>query len=164
MVSSRWNLGNSRGLTTASACMANRIQGVIRQNLGRVEKVDFPRPNARHSAVMILTILRLLSLIPSALRLRSDLALENLALTTQSLAVPVRGERNRDPAPGVPRSRHRARRSSLEAHCPPLLEPLSWGQDASGFGQRCPGAPFRASGGAGPGDRVPRSRWSSPPL
>jgi len=39
--------------------------------------------------VMILTILRLFSLIPSALRLRSDLALENLALR-QQLAVQKR--------------------------------------------------------------------------
>jgi len=56
---------------------------VIRQNPGRVETIDFSRLNAKHSAVMILTILRLLSLIPSALRLRSDLALENLALRQQ---------------------------------------------------------------------------------
>ena len=34
---------------------------VIRQNPGRVETIDILRPNARHSAVMILTILRLLS-------------------------------------------------------------------------------------------------------
>jgi len=43
-----------------------------------METVDFLRPNARHSAVMIVTILRLLSLIPTALRLRSDLALDKI--------------------------------------------------------------------------------------
>jgi len=48
---------------------------VIRQNPGRIETVDFLRPSARHYAVMIVTILRMLSLIPTALRLRSDLAL-----------------------------------------------------------------------------------------
>ena len=41
---------------------------------------------ARHFPAMLLTILRLLSLIPTALRLRSELALENLALR-QQLAV-----------------------------------------------------------------------------
>ena len=61
-------------------------QGVIRQNSGRVERIEFPRPNAGHSAAMILTILRLLSLISATLRLRSDLAIENLALR-QQLAV-----------------------------------------------------------------------------
>jgi hypothetical protein len=59
------------------------LEGVIRQNPGHVETVDFPQLNAGHFAVMILTILRLLSLIPSALRLRSDLTLENLALRQQ---------------------------------------------------------------------------------
>ena len=56
---------------------------VIRQNPSRVETIDIPQPNTRHSPVMVLTILRLVSLIPIALRLRSDLALENLALRQQ---------------------------------------------------------------------------------
>jgi hypothetical protein len=59
---------------------------VIRQNPGRIETVDFLRSSARHSAVMIVTILRLLSLILTAFRLQSELALENLALR-QQLAV-----------------------------------------------------------------------------
>lgn len=48
--------------------------------------VDFLCLGARHSPVMILTILRLLSLILTFFRLQSKLALENLALW-QQLAV-----------------------------------------------------------------------------
>lgn len=58
-------------------------RAVIRQDPGRIETVDLLRASTRHSAVMIVTILRLLSLIATALRLRSDLALENLALRRQ---------------------------------------------------------------------------------
>jgi hypothetical protein len=36
--------------------------GVIRQNPSRVGTIDIPQPNTRHSAVMILMILRMLSL------------------------------------------------------------------------------------------------------
>ena len=42
--------------------------------------VDFLCLGTRHFPGMILMILRLLSLIPTTLRLRSELALENLAL------------------------------------------------------------------------------------
>jgi len=59
---------------------------VVRQNAGRIETVDFSYLWVRHFPAMMLTILRLLTLIPSALRLRSELALENLALR-QQLAV-----------------------------------------------------------------------------
>jgi hypothetical protein len=45
--------------------------------------IDIPQLNARNFRVMILTILRLISLVTSALKLRSDLALENLALRQQ---------------------------------------------------------------------------------
>ena len=57
-----------------------------RQNLGHVETIDFSRAGVREFPAMMLTILRLLSLIPTALKLRSELALENLALR-QQLAV-----------------------------------------------------------------------------
>ena len=56
---------------------------VLRQNPGRVDTVDFLCLGTRHFPDMILMILRLLSLIPTTLRLRSDLALENLALRQQ---------------------------------------------------------------------------------
>jgi hypothetical protein len=56
---------------------------VVRQNPGRGETVDFPRPRVPHSPAMILTIIRLLSLIPTALKQRSELALKNLALRQQ---------------------------------------------------------------------------------
>jgi len=59
---------------------------VLRQNPGRVDTVDFLCLGTRHFPGMILMILRLLSLIPTTLRHRSDLALENLALR-QQLAV-----------------------------------------------------------------------------
>jgi hypothetical protein len=59
---------------------------VLRQNPGRVDTVDFLCLGTRHFPGMILMILRLLSLIPTTLRHRSDLALENLALC-QQLAV-----------------------------------------------------------------------------
>ena len=48
--------------------------------------IDFPHPEVRHSPAMILTILQLVSLIPTALKQCSELALENLALR-QQLAV-----------------------------------------------------------------------------
>jgi len=158
---------------------------------------------------MILTILRLLSLIPSALKLRSDLALENLALR-QHLAILNRQLRrpklrwsdrffwlllsrfwrswkgtllivkpdavlrwhrkrfacywtrlSRKSRPGRPGKDRQIRQLIRRMACanplwgapnPPLLELLSWSQDTSGFGQRCPGIPFRPSGGARPCD------------
>ena len=62
------------------------MPSVLRQKPGRTETIDFPRSHAEHSAVMIIAIFRLLSLIPTALKLRSDFVLENLALR-QQLAV-----------------------------------------------------------------------------
>ena len=59
---------------------------VVRQNPVRIEAVDFPGLGVRHFLSIILMILRPLSLIPTTLRLRSDLALENLSLR-QQLAV-----------------------------------------------------------------------------
>ena len=59
---------------------------VFRQNPGRVDTFDFLCLETRHFPGMILMILRLLSLIPTALRLRSELAFENLVLR-QQLAV-----------------------------------------------------------------------------
>jgi hypothetical protein len=56
------------------------------QNPGRVETVDFSCVVARHFPAMMLTFWRLLFLIPTALKMRSELALENLALR-QQLAV-----------------------------------------------------------------------------
>jgi len=59
---------------------------VVRQNPGRTEMVDFLCLGVRHFSAMMLTILRLLTLIPATLRVGSELALENLALR-QQLAV-----------------------------------------------------------------------------
>jgi hypothetical protein len=59
---------------------------VIRQNPDHIATIDFERPEIPHSAAIILTILRLLSLVATALKQRSELALENLALR-QQLAV-----------------------------------------------------------------------------
>jgi hypothetical protein len=56
---------------------------IIAPKSDRVETIDIPRLNAKNFRVMILTILRLISLITSALKLCSDLALENLALRQQ---------------------------------------------------------------------------------
>ena len=56
---------------------------VIRQNPDRVETIDIPRLNARNFRIMILTILRLISLVANALKLRSDPELENLAFRQQ---------------------------------------------------------------------------------
>jgi hypothetical protein len=56
---------------------------VIGQRPERVETIDIPRLNAGNFRVMISTILRLLSLITSALKSGSNLALESLALRQQ---------------------------------------------------------------------------------
>ena len=68
------------------------LAGKLRQNPGRVDMVDFLCFRTRHYSAMMLTILRLLLLIPTALRLRSELAIENLALR-QQLAVLKRRHR-----------------------------------------------------------------------
>ena len=66
---------------------------VPRQNPGRVETVDFACLWARRFPAMTLTILRLLSLIPTALRVRSELALESLALRRQLVVLNRRHRR-----------------------------------------------------------------------
>ena len=74
------------GYCTASAASARQrglAPPVPRQNPDLVETVYFPCLGARHYSAMMLTILRLLSLILTTLRLRSKLALENLALRQQ---------------------------------------------------------------------------------
>ncbi len=72
------------GLTIPDAADPN--QAVVRQNPGRIEFVDFPCLQVRHFPTMMLTILRLFSVITTSLKLRSELALENPALR-QQLAV-----------------------------------------------------------------------------
>ncbi len=59
------------------------VLGVIRQNPVRAETLDFRSLRDRRLRAMVLTILRLLSLIPIAFKLRSEIALENLALRQQ---------------------------------------------------------------------------------
>ena len=63
-----------------------------RQNPDLAEMVDFACLRTRHYSAMMQMILRLLLLIPTALRLPSELALENLALR-QQLAVLYRQHR-----------------------------------------------------------------------
>jgi putative transposase len=65
---------------------------VPRQKPDLADTVDFACLRTRHYSAMMLTILRLLLLIPTALRLRSELAIENLALR-QQLAVLKRRHR-----------------------------------------------------------------------
>ena len=56
------------------------LRPVPHQNPGRVATVEFSCVVVRHFLAMMLTFLRLFSLIPTALKIRSELALENLAL------------------------------------------------------------------------------------
>jgi hypothetical protein len=51
-----------------------------------MDTVDFPHLGARHFPAMLLTILQLLLLIPTVLRLRLELALENLPSLNSSLS------------------------------------------------------------------------------
>jgi hypothetical protein len=104
---------------------------------------------------MILTILQLVSLIPTTLKQRSERALENL---------PIRGESNRDPAPGMPRSCDRNRGNAPEANCSALRGLLSSIENALGVREGFAGASCRAVGGDGKRDRDPGSRRSSPPV
>jgi putative transposase len=68
---------------------------VPRQNPDLVESFDFPCLRITHYSAMMLTILRLLLLIPTALRLRSELAIENLALRQQLAVLKQRSRRPR---------------------------------------------------------------------
>ena len=56
------------------------LTAVARQEPDRAETVDFPCGGAGHFPVMMLTIVRLLSVILTSFRLHSELALEYLAL------------------------------------------------------------------------------------
>ena len=69
------------------------LEGLVPcQNPSRLETLDFSCAGAREFSAVLLMILRLLSLIPRALKLRSERALGNLALR-QQLAVLIRRHR-----------------------------------------------------------------------